>query len=390
MRKTKLILLFLIILAQFIATSCSTNVSNSNNVNTPKVSTALESDQRNDSVLSQEDIENSKKEPMESEITLTWFMAGSYNELSEYKNKTYPQQTKKVQYTELCNMLKNPISYNNWEMQLANNYIIQYQFEDIDYYRNASEKDIRYYYFSDLGVGNSFYVSMLEAPISVMLDYNRNIITLIKNEFEMKIISGVYKFKSGFNVKELTFIGGYKENGKYIVSFIDKSNIMYFVDAETMELIKTKEITGWKYCSSYLDYDFRTESDELYIYFISEKDRKLMKLKLPEDEVVYEKNIDNRIKGNIEKIESDGSGMIFLLTNNDTSNSIYSVREDDFGYISVKEKYESGSLFENISDFKFYEQNPNSMWLILFEKSKEIPVNKVDAYGLEWEELYVQ
>ncbi len=343
-----------------------------------------------------ENVENiktndTKDEEMNSSLGTRggWFSPYSFEILKELEGKEFKLQHKRVSEEEVKNFLRDSSNFSHWELSTNDSKVFHYQFEDIDYYRNKGEREILYFDFKQDFSEDIFYSGFSGGGVSILIDYENNTMTILKNRIDTKVIISAVKFSKEYQMRDMMFLGGYKENSKYKVVFVDKNNILYIVSGDPIELVKTKKLDEWKVISVYARENFSGESQECYTYLLNEEKSKLRKLDLLRDEEIYTKDIDKRIKGTIKKIEPEGIGLgiIFVLSKLDDNYVLYKSREDDFGFVDMKDRDSDGEVFENIDDIRFYTQNPKSMHLIILDKKSEIPIRKIEAFGLDWIEL---
>jgi hypothetical protein len=319
----------------------------------------------------------------------TWFSSDTFEPVNDLIGKGYERSDEYVGRDELIELLQHPIHYSNWEYFSKSNKIIEYKFEDIEYYKKIGDKHIAYYDFTQDFSDNIYYHNFSDGAFSLLIDYQRNTLVFLKNKFKRKEIAGAYKFNEHFDLRDVTFVGGYKdkmEDGHqfvykgYKAVFLSQNNVLYTVNIDSMEVIQTKDLGNWNFVSAYEKRNFKAKSKDFFIYVINEKDNSLKKILLSKDEVVYERTIDPRIEGEIVKIEHDSPNGIFILSRLPDKYVFYSIREDDFGYIAMKDKDDNGHAFKHIDDFRYYIQNEKSIYLILVRSNSDFPIDKIRAY----------
>lgn len=322
-----------------------------------------------------------------SKIIDDWFATGTFKEIKQLKSKIYLQKSEKVTKNKLVGLTKNPLGLSNWELVTNNSKIIKYQFEDIEYFQKDGEKDIQYYDMSEDISKDIFYSNLSDNGISLIIDFSNNVIVFLKNEYEQKSVIGAYKFTSEFSLKDLVVLGGYKDKDGYKAVFSYKDNYLYTIDINSMKVVYKKRLNGYKFISGYVESNNNIGDENLYSYFINESENKIKKIKLPEEKVMFEMVIDKRIQGQIKRIEQDGLGGIYILANMKDKQAIYFTDENDFKYMLIKESDIDGKIFNSIDDTKYYWQNEKAMYLILLEKTKNIPVRMIETDDLTWNEL---
>ncbi|GKX28604.1 hypothetical protein SH1V18_10840 [Vallitalea longa] len=324
----------------------------------------------------------SEKDDTTNEIENNWFSGITFKKLDDLIGKQMNTNNDTVSIDELNRLFVDSTNYCEWELLAKNNKLYEYQFEAIDYYgKEPGNKEIHYIDLNEYFSNDILYSTIsIEGP-SILMDYKKNTICLLDNEYGNKSIEIAYEISKDHQLRDLNFIGGYKEEDRYIILF-EKDNTIYSIDIESFEVIDSGNLEGFRYISGYVERDYEDNTEEFYYYVTDKKQSILKKICLSNNKQIYDSDIINKIKGEIIKVEVD-SDIIFILTNDNGIYNIYQTNEDLFHYLDRKE-------FEHnvrIDDIREYNQNSQNMYLILYDKQSEIPVKKIEAYGLDWESV---
>ncbi|MDF2531067.1 MAG: hypothetical protein K0Q65_648 [Clostridia bacterium] len=314
-----------------------------------------------------------------------WFSPESHIALKEYIGKVFEAETKQMKRDELISLISNPINLTECELLTNNGILVNYKFEDIDYYQEAMEIEIDYYNLTKDFSSDAYYYK--DGATSILLDYKSNMLIILNNELDKKTIINAYKFNDKYKLKDLTLVGGYEENQNYYTGFIDKDNILYIVDVKSMQTVKTRRLGDNKFLSAYTESEENSNLKGVFLYLLNEKDNRLVKLQLPQDEVIFEQVLDERIKGEVIQIVPEGIGGILILTKTPDKYVIYTTNEDDFRLIFAKSLDLDNVSYKNIDAIRYYSQNEQNIFVILIDKKGEIPISKIDYLDLSWEEI---
>ena len=316
-----------------------------------------------------------------------WFSLESPIVVNEYIGKVFEAETKEIKRDELISLINNPTNFIAWELLANNGILVKYNFEDIDYYQECEKCEIEYYDLKKDFSSDIYYNKFSDGSMSILLDYKNNMLIILNNKLNKKTIINAYRFSDSYKLKDLTFVGGYEENQNYYTAFIDKDNVLYIVDIKSMQAVKTRELGDNKFLSAYTESEGNSDIKGVFLYLLNEKYNKLTKLKLPQNEVIFEKALDERIKGEVIQVEPEGMGGILILTKMSDKYVIYTTNEDDFRIIYGKNLDLDNASYNNIDAIKYYSQNYKNSYVILIDKKGEIPIIKIDYLDLSWEKI---
>lgn len=307
-----------------------------------------------------------------------WFSKKNYTLTELEEEKVLKEEVDKVSEDKLLSILEGVEHFSGWELfNPLSKHVILYQFEDIDYFKNEGEKEISYYRLPKEISGNSFYSTINE--ISVVMDYDSNIMRIYKNGIGQKNLIKAIQFVNGVSLNSISLVGGFCENNLTKLLFKEGSNIHIF-NYNTLD-VKSINFNEWKVLSLYTEpTPGYLANEHAYLYLFSQKDQIIKKIKLPGGELVSSYNLMNiPIKGEPLRVENDGMGELFLLTRHNNETLVYSCDENTFKQYSLL-----NDSFVNIDDIRYYAHNEKEIYLIVFDKTARYPLNKISTTGEYW------
>jgi hypothetical protein len=307
----------------------------------------------------------------------TWFSEGSFRQEEKYIGKAYTQQLREINKDELVLLLRQAKSYSNWEMLLNNGVLLKYSYEDIDYFSSVGNKEVYSYDFSrDFGE-NIAYSRFYDGSGGLIVDYRSNVLAVFRQDIDSKVVANAIKFDHKHSLSELTYLGSFKEQGRYKAVFRDQKVNVYTVDIDSMKLESHVNLYGLSSFSAHTNRNGRGVSDNLNIYAFDPTNRKIIKIDHPSNEISFKKTLDPRIQGDILQIISDGSGGLFILAKSLGKFEIFFTKEEENSpFIGRKEPVPSAY----IQQIDYYSPNERTMDLILVDFESKLPLYRVNAY----------
>lgn len=232
----------------------------------------------------------------------------------------------------------------------------------------------------------SYTKDRLEDRIIILDDENKIIISMAQDVNGDYIeIKNAIKFKSDYTLTNLKAICGYTEENAMRLIF-SKNDLVYVVENNTMNLLKTKRFKDWNTLYGYRRKAERQNTvDSVYLYQIN--GRVLRKYDFVKNKTIYELNLNNTpIKGKIVNIEVKLDS-IFILTEFNNKSILYKSNEESFDWFSYTDVFEDYTKFGKIEGIYYLSTEKGQMWLGIFQKNAHSPIKLIDITSHVWKEI---
>lgn len=354
-----IIVLFICLLGSF--TSCGLNGNKKSNITSVTNSTQNASTNSNDSKINETGANQNNETKKSGDFI---FSLGSYSEIPELQGNVVNEKKQNASKSEFLNIVKNPIAFSSWNLICSTpRIILQYPIPNIadledmeNYYNGINQIEIKYYDLPQM-LSNNLGLTVVQDNVGksyitrgILVDYDKNVLIAYRNEKNVQTIIKAIKFKDEFSVKNLKVISGYIQDGtlKTVLTYKDS---IFIIETDTFALIRTKKMDNWRTISGY-PYAKNSTSNEknlLYLYQVNDIEKKIRKIDILKDEVVFESSLEKfPAKGEILKVEKQALDVDYILTNEQGKYKIYLVNEKNLTLAKGKEGYADKTYFGKI------------------------------------------
>lgn len=339
----------------------------------------------------------------EKKIASNLFDSKNYSNISELEGKILEIKKESLSVSEFSKLLTNPICFSTTSRMLGNgdliardtNKVFEYGLGgDIQSYKYiAPNNNISFYELPEL-FSKDIILTRIDKTKGIIIDRINNILAVIHydypaNNFNLKSIKiiKVIKFNSNIDLKDYKVMDGFINNNvlSAVITSISTGEV-YIFEPDSLNFINRIPSQGWYTLSLYTN---STDVKNLsYLIQVNNEKNRIRKLQLQNLSIAEEYEIPvTKIIGEIKLIKFVGANGMFILTESNEGNKIYSTN-DFFKVIEVIDNFpnvDDGDIgFKNIQDFWPHSGNKNIFFVAVFRSNSKYPIRLIELYTSDW------
>lgn len=320
----------------------------------------------------------------------------NYKIIPELKGQTFQIKNVDISRKEFLKMIRNPLSFSLLSNAgpiagLVNNQkeLVIFsltEFEAESEFLTISPTNLKHILSNNIGMKYVFsYVDdRLENRI-IIADYDNDTLIIMEYDGYKIEIKNALKFNDEHFLDNFKVICAYSTgNSMKVICSIDER--IYIFEPDLMKLTQTKIYNGWRTLYGYT-VNRNKKEDIVYLYQINSNNI-LRKYDLLNNKVIYKNSSNNiPIKGNIIKLTSEESDLIYILTEFGNKNILYQINENILNLKWYTDTFEDFTELKNVNDMYYFITEHGKSFLILFDSNVE-PLKLINpAGGICWKEL---